>query len=188
MDSEKPPSPFQRFLSSPKPGLPFIALAYCALLAFWAYLYSLPAWVQPLQTIHPDRSYNLYWLLIWILLALWPLSTLVTHLLARAFGWRAPFLRALHTTGKAWILHALALLAFDAVLAALGSLGWQSIGEICYISLRGGIIWLIYPSAIQAIYGEESRSCLLTILTAIAILLLTIGAGSLAYWLLSQGI
>ena len=153
----------ERFLASKQPSLAAVALGFMTLIVAIGLFESFGPWATALQTarrFHP----NLIWPMMAALGMLWPLTTLVTHLVARFAKLQAPFLRALQITGKAWILHVLVILMVDLTVVGLVSIGWIALAQFWYIAARGGIIWIIYPKTISSIYGSNARSCLMAIL------------------------
>lgn len=140
-----------------------------------------------LRAIH-QTSDTIGWVSLGMLILLWPLSTVVTHVIARLRGLHVPLLRELRTTGKAWILHILTLIVTNAVVIALVSIGWRTLAEIWYISIRGGLLWVVfYPAAIESIYGSEARSCLMTFLTVLIVVLL-FAVTTLVTWFLYRAV
>ncbi len=177
----KPESRLERWLAHPHPGLGVVAIVILLLAGVLAII----KYVQldpPLFGI--DRSLVL--LLVpgfWILL--WPLVTLVTHLLGLRFELRTPFLRLLRVLGRAWILHLLALILCDAVELLFLSLGWTMVADLWDSMLGGGLLWVIfYPAAIKGAYGPSARSCLMAFLAwAIVLVVLVVLVGLLILWL-----
>ncbi len=171
-------SRLERFLASERPGFLIVTLAFGTLVAVTGLLWSYEPWHNALQSLYKTSPNFLRVYLIALIVA-WPLSTVATHLIARRSRSKASFWTALHITGKAWVLHLIALLVIDAVLVLLTSLAGIGLAEFWYAGTRGGIIWLIYPATIRSIYGQNTRSCLIALVTWGLMLLLLFFAASI---------
>ena len=124
-----------------------------------------------LRVIH-RTSDTIRWVSLGTLILLWPLSAVVTHAIAGFRGFRARFLKVFHVTGKVWILHVLTLIVTDVVVIVLVSMRWTTLAQLWYIAFRGGLLWgTFYPAAIESIYGPNVRSCLMTFLTWLVVIL-----------------
>jgi hypothetical protein len=163
-----------RFFSAGQPGIVIVGLGVVALaVALGAVEVSKPG-RKALQAVDMTWEWSI-WSRAAVLIAFWLFSTVITHVLALLLELRAPFLKALRTMGRAWILYIVTLIVLDCVLIVFVSAGWTALAELWYISVRraGGLLWMIlYPAAIRITYGSHARSCLMTFLTLVIVLLL----------------
>jgi hypothetical protein len=166
----------QRWLGAESPGLAATAVVFSLLTAglVWMTL-SQPSFLAP--AFDPDLG----WWLAALLLLLWPFCSLVTHTIALKSGLYSSFRRVLLVTGRAWLLHAAALVFVNACLALFEWAGWKGWAELWYLTLRGGVIWLVYPAALRESYGRQARSRLLTLITGSVVFLLVVVVFWLAY-------
>jgi len=174
--TKRPISRLQRYFSSERPGLAAVIFGFVTLMTILGMLELSDPGESALQAVRPTSGI-VRWAALGILTLLWPLSTVVTHAVAKSRGFHASFLKELHIIGKAWILHILTLIVIDIVVIALVSIGWTTLAEFWYISVRGGLLWVVfYPAAIESIYGPEVRSCLITFLTVLTLSLLVVAS------------
>lgn len=163
-----------RFFSAEQLGLGLVGLGIVALAVALGVMEVSTPGREALQVVGRTLEWSI-WSRATMLIALWLFSTVVTHILARFMGLRAPFPRALRTTGRAWILYTLVLIAVDLILILFVWLGWTALAEFghTFVGGSGGFLWVFfYPTAIRIIYGPHARSCLMTVLTMIIVLLL----------------
>jgi hypothetical protein len=163
-----------RFLSAGQPGLVIVGLGVVASAVTLGTIELSKPGREALQVVDRTLAWSI-WSRATVLVALWLFSTVITHILALFMGLRAPFPKALQTMGRAWILYTVILIVVDFVLIAFVSVGWTVLAEFWYISggRAGGLLWIFfYPAAIRIAYGSQARSCLMTFLTLVIVLLL----------------
>lgn len=183
--TEQSTSFLERFFSSERPGLAIVALGVIVFaVALEALGFSGPG-RNAFQTVGRTPS-DIFGLQTGLEIVLWLSCTIFTHILARHYKLQASFLRALRITGKAVILYILTVVISDIILIILVSVGWELLADFWYTTIRGRWFFIIcYPAVIKSIYGPDARSCLMTFLTWVMVLLLLIVILSI-YGVISQ--
>jgi hypothetical protein len=167
---------WSEIITNEKPGLIGIALLYClvtgALVALLLSYYNLREGIASFSRTDVNTWIGIS---IWAI-TLWPVSALVSHLLAGSFRKRAPFAKLLSATGKAWLIQ-LAIMVVGAAIAWLMAWSgrenaariWIGVWPFC-----ASVTWWVYPFALRSTYGADIRAGLITFVSLVAWLIFAV--------------